>query len=123
MLISNMPYDELMTWVRNTELSEEGRQKLGQIADLKRRIAEAQQEEQRVNQRVQEKNDDQNRLRNNISTLRSLPGQEQKVNQYAEQLGTQEAELVGMRDRQSELRRQADELQRELNTLIETMEF
>jgi hypothetical protein len=123
MLISNMPYDELMTWVRNTELSEEGRQKLGQIADLKRRIAEAQQEEQRVNQRVQEKNDDQNRLRSNISTLRSLPGQEQKVNQYAEQLATQEAELVGMRDRQSELRRQADELQRELNTLIETMEF
>ena len=121
--ISNMPYEQLLSWARNKDLSEEGRQKLQQIADLKRRIADTQQEEQRVNQRVQEMNEDQSRLRNNISTLRSVTGQQEKVNQYAERLAAHEAQLVEMRDRQSELRRQADELQRELNTLIETMEL
>jgi hypothetical protein len=121
--ISNMPYEQLLTWTRNKELDEAGRGKLGQIADLKRRIADAQQEEQRVNQRVQEMNEDQNRLRNNISTLRSVSGQDEKVRQYAEQLAAHESQLVEMRDRQSELRRQADELQRELNALMETMEF
>ncbi|MEZ5362884.1 MAG: hypothetical protein R2748_11220 [Bryobacterales bacterium] len=121
--ISNMPYEQLTTWVRNKELSEAGRQKLEQIAELKRRIAETQQEEQRVNQRVQEMNEDQNRLRNNISTLRSVAGQTEKVNEYAELLATHETELVEMRDRQAELRREADEVQRELNGLIETMEF
>jgi hypothetical protein len=121
--VSNMPYEQLMTWVRNKDLDEAGRQKLGQIADLKRRIADTQQEEQRVNQRVQEMNEDQNRLRNNISTLRSLAGQEEKVRLYAEQLSSQETQLVEMRDHQSELRRQTDDLQRELNTLMETLEI
>jgi hypothetical protein len=123
MSISNMPYEQLLTWTRNKELSEEGRAKLAEIAELKRRIADAQQEEQRVNQSVQEMNEDQNRLRNNISTLRSVTGQQEKVNQYAEQLAAQETRMVEMRDRQAELRRQADELQRELNALMETMEF
>ena len=123
MSISNMPYEQLLTWTRNKDLNEEGRQKLGEIAVLKLRIAETQQEEQRVNQRVQEMSEDQSRLRSNISTLRSVTGQQEKVNQYAEQLAAHETELVEMRDRQAELRRQADELQSQLNTLIETMEF
>ena len=72
--ISNMPYEQLISWTRNKNLDEAGRQKLQQIADLKRQIADTQQEEKRVNQRVQEMNEDQSRLRNNISTLRSVTG-------------------------------------------------
>lgn len=121
--VTNLTYDQLTSWVRNKELSEEGRQKLEQIAELKREIADAQREEQRTGQRVNELNQDQGRLRSNISTLRSVPGQQQRVQEYAEKLSAQEGKLVSLRDRQSELRRLIDSTQRRLNELIETMEF
>jgi len=121
--VTNMNYQQIMVWVRNKELSEAGRAKLGEIAELKRRIGDTQQQAQRAEQRINEMSQDQNRLRSNISTLRSVAGQQERVMEYSEKLAEQEASLVGLRDNQADLRRQADELQRELNAMIETLEF
>ncbi len=121
--VTNLTYDQLMSWVMNKELSQAGRTKLEQIADLKRTIADSQEQLQRVEQRINDLNQDQGRLRSNISTLRSVPGQDQKVMQYSETLAAQEVELVSLRDQQTTLRQAIDDRQRELNSLIETMEF
>ncbi len=121
--ITNLTHDQIMSWVVNKDLSEEGREKLRQIADLKRELADAQTELTRVEQSINELNQDQGRLRSNISTLRSVPGQEQKVMQYSETLAAQEVTLVSLRDQQTALRQRIDERQREVNALIETMEF
>lgn len=121
--ISRMNYDQIMVWVRNEDLDANGRQQLERIAELKRQIADNQTEQQLVDQRVNEFSQDQNRIRNNISTLRNVAGQQAKVMAYSEQLSRLEGELVGFRDQQSNLRRAAVTLQQQLNDLIETLEF
>jgi hypothetical protein len=121
--LTNLTYDQLFVYIENRDLNEAGRAKLRPIADLKRQIVDLDRELARLEQQVQERSQDQNRLRQNISSLRSLSGQEQQVQQYAQQLAAQEAELARTRDRQAELRRQRDDLQVKLNQLIETLEI
>lgn len=121
--ISNLTYDEIMVWVRNKDLDEAGRAQLERIANLKRQIADNQLEQQRVDERVNEFSQDENRLRNNINTLRNVSGQEQKVGEYSEQLADLGVRLVALRDQQAQLRQQADTLTRQLNDLVETLEF
>ena len=119
--ITNQTYDQLITYVRNKELNAEGREKLGQIADVKREIANTDREIAMLEQHVRELFEDQNRLRQNISSLRSVSGQQEQVQKYALRLSEQEGELTAMRDQQSQLRRQRSEMQTQLNSLIETL--
>jgi hypothetical protein len=121
--LTNLTYDQLLVYVENRDLNEAGRAKLRPITDLKRQIVDIDRELGRLEQQIQERSQDQDRLRRNISSLNSVSGQNQQVQQYAQQLATQEAELARMRDRQAELRRQRDELQVKLNELIETLEI
>ena len=118
--IANQTYDQLFTFIRNKELSAAGREKLGQIADLKRKIADTDREVAMLDQQIKELVEDQDRLRWNISSLQSVSGQQQQVQNYALRLSEQEVELMSMRDKRAELRRQRPDLQTELNTLIET---
>jgi len=121
--VTNMSYQQLVSWVSNKELDADGRAKLAQIADLKRDIANSEAEQQRVEQQINDLEQDQNRLRSNISTLRNVAGQEQQVQTYSGRLASQEGELVALRDRQAALRTQIGEQQLRLNELIETLEF
>lgn len=121
--ITNLNYDQIMVWVRNEDLDADGRSQLEQIADLKRQLTDNQVEQQLVDQRVNEFAQDQDRLRRNISTLRNVAGQQDKVMQYAERLAALEGRLVALRDQQSDLRRTAVTLQQQLNSLIETLRF
>jgi hypothetical protein len=111
--VQNLTHDQLFSYVRNKQLDEQGRK---QIADSDRDV-------QRIEEQTRSIFEDQNRLRNNISTLRSVPGQDAKVQEYANKLSQQEGELVALRDRQSQLKQHRDELQRQVNELIETLEF
>ncbi len=121
--LTNLTYDQLLYYIENRDLNEAGRAKLRPITDLKRQIADIDRETGRLDQQIQERSQDQDRLRRNISSLNSVSGQNQQVQQYAQQLAAQEAELARMRDRQAELRRQRDDLQVKLNNLIETLEI
>ena len=121
--VTNMTPDQIFTYVRNEKLDEAGRKKLEEIADLKRQIADTDRELGRVNEQINNLSQDQSRLRSNISTLRSVAGQQQRVMEYADKLSAQEGRLVSLRDQQNELRLRKDELQKELNTLMETLKF
>lgn len=121
--ITNMNLDQLMSWVNNKEVDAAGRAKLGEIATAKREAADLQRELQRTEQRINELGQDQGRLRNNISTLRSVAGQQQKVQEYAENLAATDGEIVRLSDRRADLRGQVDESQRAINALIESLEF
>lgn len=121
--VTNLSYEEIMVWVRNKELDEAGRTQLERIAELKRQISDNQLEQQRADERVNEFSQDENRLRNNINTLRGVSGQEQKVGEYSEQLADLGVRLVALRDQQVQLRQQGDTLTRQLNDLVETLEF
>ena len=66
---------------------------------------------------------DQDRIRQNINSLRQVSGQQEQVQKYAKQLTDQEGQLATLRDHQSELERKHAALQSELNSLIEKMDF
>ncbi|HUG81443.1 MAG TPA: hypothetical protein VML01_07255 [Bryobacterales bacterium] len=119
--ITNQTYDQLITYVQNKELNAAGRAKLEQIADVKRRLADTNREIEMLELQIKEVFEDQNRLRQNISSLRSVSGQEAQVQKYALTLAEQEVDLTSKRDQQAQLRRQGSGLQTELNTLIETL--
>ena len=118
-----MTPDRIFAYVGNEKLDEAGRRKLEEIADLKRQIADTDRELQRVNEQINNLSQDQSRLRSNISTLRSVAGQQQRVMEYADTLSAQEGKLVSLRDQQNQLRLRKDKLQKELNTLMETLKF
>ena len=119
--VANLTYDRLVAYTRNKTLNAESRAKLEQIAGVKRSLADTNREIQMLDKRIQELFQDQDRLRRNISSLRSVSGQQQQVQIYALTLSRQEGELAKMRDRQAALRQQQSNLQTELNTLIETL--
>jgi prefoldin subunit 5 len=119
--ITNLTYDHIVQYTRNKELDAAARAKLEPIADLKHQIAGLDNEINHLEQDIQRVFEDQNRIRQNISTLRSVTGQQDQVQEYAQKLATQEAELVAMRDRQADRRQQKTGLERKLNDLIETL--
>ena len=121
--LTNLTPDRIFSYVSNKTLDEAGREKLREIGDLKRQIADNDKQLQRLDQQLNEMVQDQSRLRSNISTLRSVAGQQQRVMEYADKLSRQEGELVTLRDRHAAMRAETDELRKELNQAMETLEF
>ncbi len=121
--LTNLTPDRIFSYVSNKTLDEAGREKLREIGDLKRQIADNDKQLQRLDQQLNEMVQDQSRLRSNISTLRSVAGQQQRVMEYADKLSRQEGELVTLRDRRAAMRTETDELRKELNLAMESLEF
>ncbi len=121
--LTNQTPDVLASFIQNKELSEAARQQLQQILDQKRQIAAVTNELGSIEKAVKEVVNDQNRIRQNISSLNRVSGQQEQVQKYAAQLAEQEGALAEMRDRVGELRKQKASLEAELGRMVETMEF
>jgi hypothetical protein len=121
--VTNMTPDILVTMTQGRPLSAAGRTQLDRIVAKKREVA-ANSDQRVTNQTtIDNLNNDQQRFRQNIDTLRSVAGQEGLVQQYARQLSDSEARLTALRDQQAQLQRTGGTLQTELNTLIENADF
>lgn len=121
--ITNLSPDVLISYLRNKSLSDSARQGLQQIADVKRKIADTQNQENQAQSEINDLSKDQDRVRQNIQSLNSVSGQQNQVQEYARQLATQETQLASLRDRVSQLRKQRAALESNLNSLIEKIEF
>ncbi len=66
---------------------------------------------------------DQERTRQNMESLNRVSGQQAQVQDYARRLAGQEAKLAALRDRVADLEKKRDALSRELDALIEKVEF
>ena len=122
-MVTSLNPEFLVSFIQNKALSPEGRKQLEAILERKRLVAAMDRDIRQAETEVAEIAKDQDRIRQNLGSLRSVAGQEDQVNRYARQLSTQEAQLAGLRDKQSELRRKKTAAETELNRLIETMEF
>jgi hypothetical protein len=121
--VTNVTPDVLVSMTQGRPLSAAGRTQLDRIIAKKREIA-ANQDQRTTNQAASDNlNNDQQRFRQNIDTLRNVAGQESLVQQYAKQLSDSEARLTTLRDQQAQLQRAGVTLQAELNTLIENTDF
>ena len=121
--VSSMTPDSLLVWIRNKALSDSARRQLQQINDLKTQLANNEAEKRRIDGDVQNVTRDEERNRQNISSLSSVSGQQQIVQDYARKLADQEVQITKLRDRQAALDTQRATLQTQLNTLIGKLEF
>ena len=121
--VTNMTPESLMSYVRNRDLSDNGRRQLQRIADQKSQIAANNREIEDATRQVQELTSDEQRIRQNIQSLGAVSGQQQQVQNYARQLDTHEQQLAALRDRQAELQKKKAALDAELTQLIEGLSF
>ncbi|MGD0199728.1 MAG: DUF4139 domain-containing protein [Bryobacteraceae bacterium] len=113
----------LLTYIQNKALDEDARRQLDRIAQQKARIAANDGEIRRAQEQIDELVRDQERLRQNISSLNRVAGQQEQVQSYAKKLADEEVQLAALRDRLAELRKTKAALEAELNELIEKAQF
>jgi hypothetical protein len=121
--VSSLTPDLLLTYVRNKAISETGRRELQQILDLKRQIADADNQIHQIDTEINNLVSDQERIRRNIQSLNNVSGQQEQVQKYARQLSTQESQLATLRDHANDLKKQKSTLQTNLDTQIEKLDF
>jgi len=121
--VSNLTPDVLVTYIANRSLTTAQRAELQQISDQKRQVAENASAIQDAARQIQDATNDESRIRQNISSLNSVSGQQQLVQTYARQLDAAEQRLASLRDRQAELQKRRSTLEGGLNHLMETLNF
>ncbi len=121
--VANLTPDQIFIYTQNKALSENARRQLERILQQKRQIAAADEEIRRTTADLAELDRDQQRLRENINSLNRVAGQQEQVQKYALQLAGQETRIAGLRDQQSQARKQKAVLDTALAKLIEAMEF
>lgn len=121
--VSSLNPDALLVYVRNKAVSENARRQLQQIADIKTQIADTEAEKHSVSDQVSSLAGDEERMRQNISSLSSVSGQQQIVQDYARKLADQETQIAKLHDREGALDRQRTALQSQLDGLIEKLDF
>ena len=122
-IISDTTPDFLLTYVHNRDLNEAGRKQLEKIANQKQQIADNNAAIDAAERQVKDLGTDEDRLRRNISSLNSVSGQQQQVQDYARQLGALELKLTAARDRQAESQKKKTALQHDLDYMIAALSF
>ncbi len=115
--------DSLTLIVQNKALSEKGRAQLQQLLDTKQQIAQTSGDLAAAETQVRELDGDQNRWRQNITSLRGIPGQEEQVRKYSTQIADSDAELSRLRDRQKQLEQRKSALEKSLRDQLPKLDF
>jgi len=121
--VSSLNPPVLLTYVRNRDIPDAARRQLQQVADLKTRIADAESETGRLDTDIQNVSNDEERARQNISSLSQVSGQQQLVQEYARKLADAEAQIATLRARRKQIDDQRAALQTQLNGAIEKLDF
>src|ERR1035438_10341549 len=119
--VTNVTPDLLVSYIQNRTLSDAGRRQLQRIADEKSQIAENDRALEDNRNRIRDLSSDEDRIRQNINSLRVVSSQQQQVQTYAKQLDEHEQQLVALRDAGAELNKKRTSLQAELNKLVDAL--
>ena len=121
--VSSLSPDNLQVYFQNKAIPEAARRQLGKILDQKKQIAANDQEIRRIENEQNEAIRDQERIRQNITSLNNVSGQQEQVQTYSRQLAAQEKNLASLRDHLCETRKQKAALEAALNAMIEQLSF
>jgi hypothetical protein len=121
--LSNMHPSILATYITSKDLKPALIQELRRIADKRREIDDNQAELDAAKARLESINASMERIRRNLSSLNSVRGQETQVQRLAGDLNQQQANAVTVEESIETLSERGRELQRELNTLIDSIDI
>jgi hypothetical protein len=121
--VSSVTPDFLGVYIQNRTLSDAGRRQLQGISDKKSEIADNDHAIEDNRNQIRDLSSDEDRIRQNINSLRVVSSQQQQVQTYAKQLDEHEQRLVALRDAGAELNKKHATLQTELNKLVDALTF
>jgi hypothetical protein len=121
--VSSLNPDGLLVYIRNQSISDAGGRQLQQIADLKTQIVAVDAERRQLDAEISSTTNDEQRNRQNIASLSAVSNQQQLVQDYARKLADQEVSIAKSHDRQKELDQEKTQMQTQLNSLIDKLEF
>ena len=121
--LSNITPDLLSTYLVNKALSDAGRAQLQQILDAKRQLADLDTQVRNLQTSMDGLTRDQERLRQNITTLNNVSGQQQQVQSYAGKMAAQEAQIAALQDQRAQLQQRRAAADSALTALLDKMEF
>ena len=121
--LSYVDYEELRLYTENKTFDEEWREKLTHLTNTLKRVDDLEDEAANLELDSRALAQDQERLRGNISTLRDVAGQTQRVQEMAEQLAQNETNIQQLQASARETRRQASGLGEQVETAIANLAF
>jgi len=121
--VSSLTPDAILSFIAGRAISDAGRRQLEQIANRKRDSADAENQARTSEGEMNELIRDQDRLRQNIGSLRNITGQEEQVQRYSRQLAAQETQIATMRDQIKDQRKRKQTIDKEIQVLVEKLEF
>ena len=121
--VSSLNSDFLLAYVRNEKLSPAARVQLEKLAAMKAQVEQIDRSARQAQTDIANLERDQDRLRQNITSLNQVSGQQEQVARYARSLAQQETKLIALRDQQSDLAKRKTAHEAEISALIDKMEF
>jgi hypothetical protein len=122
-MLSEAEGEQISLWVRSNRLTPEAKQVLSAIVALRGQVAEAQRTIERLGKQVTEATGDQERVRQNLSSLNNVSGQQERVQRYATELAKLDAQIVSLRDQIAAETKRKDGLSGQLEQKIESATF
>lgn len=121
--VTDLDNETLLSYARNKSITAAARQQLEAILAKKRELASAQNEQRRLEKQRSDAAQQQSRTRENISALNRVAGQQEQVQKFAAELVKIDTEIGNLTVRINELTRTTQQMDAELKTLIEKLEF
>ena len=123
MQISSWAPDQILVYTRSQKLSDSARRQLEGLAAKKNQVEENAAALRLTETEINELVRDQDRLRQNLTALNRVQGQEAQVRKYSTDLASSETRLASLRDTLADQRRRDTALRAELAALIDKLEF
>ena len=121
--LANITPDMIALWVREKTIDKEIERALAAIVAKKNQIAELNRKMQEADQQIERMFRDQERMRENLRALGRSPEEAQLRQRYIRQMNAQENQLETLRGKRGQLEQQRDAAQKELDTMIGNLTF
>ena len=121
--LTSLTRDNLDLFIRQRSISEEVRQKLEKLIDLRARIAETEEKLKTLDAETQTISEDQSRLRENIEALAKTPEAKQLIARYIAKANEQETRVEQITKERQNLIAERERLERELAAAIRAFEI
>jgi hypothetical protein len=121
--LSSISPAQTALYLENKSLSDAGRRALQQLIDARRQVADLDAQLKSLDTQISNLTRDQDRTRQNISSLNQVNGQQQQVDIYARKLADQENQLAKLRDQQSDTQQKRAAAQSNLDAFMEKIDF
>ncbi len=122
-VVASQTPDFLLAFIQNKELNSRARQQLERVLELKNRIAANARQVREAEGEIATLTRDQERIRQNLASLRAVSGQQEQVQIFARELTAKEARIYEVQKRLEGLRKTQSELESQLQALLESIEF